>query len=317
MEAVAEHELSVILSSHLVSDLERTCDYLVVLVDSRVRLAGEMEDIVGSHVRLTGPRAVGHPGELVTARHTDVQSTLVVRYGGPIADPAWTVGQLAPGGHRAGLHGAPPRRARRAPWRRSDDLAHLAAVPVPGGRDPAPRWRAARARPLPVVPTASASVPRSAGATTMTKSKPNFASIAMLLLPAVIGDVLGCAARRAELETGTHRLIWNQSVTRTRWLLTKLLSMALSRWPRSRRARPAPLLAGDVIDARTSRARSQGIAGRRACTPRCSTPGDRAGRLRPFAFSLGVLAGTIIRRTVPAMALTAAVFTAVQLALPP
>jgi len=95
MEAVAEHELSVILSSHLVSDLERTCDYLVVIVDSRVRLAGEMEDIVSSHVRLTGPRDIGHPGELVTARHTDVQSTYVVRYRGPISDPAWTVGQLS------------------------------------------------------------------------------------------------------------------------------------------------------------------------------------------------------------------------------
>jgi ABC-2 type transport system ATP-binding protein len=95
MEAVAEHELSVILSSHLVSDLERTCDYLVVLVDSRVRLAGELEDILASHVRLSGPRDAGHPGELVTASHTDVQSTYVVRYGGPIADPAWTVGQLS------------------------------------------------------------------------------------------------------------------------------------------------------------------------------------------------------------------------------
>ena len=95
MEAVAEHELSVILSSHLVSDLERTCDYLVVLVGSRVRLAGDMDDIVGSHVRLSGPRDLGHPGELVSARHTDVQSTMVVRYDGPIADPAWTVGKLS------------------------------------------------------------------------------------------------------------------------------------------------------------------------------------------------------------------------------
>ncbi len=95
MEAVAEHELSVILSSHLVSDLERTCDYLIVLVDSRVRLAGDLEDIVASHVRLSGPRDAGYPGELVTATYTDVQATYVVRYGGPIADPAWTVGQLS------------------------------------------------------------------------------------------------------------------------------------------------------------------------------------------------------------------------------
>lgn len=95
MEAVAEHELSVILSSHLVSDLERTCDYLIVLVDSRVRLAGDLEEIVAQHVRLSGPRDAGHPGELVTERHTEVQSTYVVRYDGPIADPTWTVGQLS------------------------------------------------------------------------------------------------------------------------------------------------------------------------------------------------------------------------------
>ena len=47
MEAVAEHELSVVLSSHLVSDLERVCDYLIVLVDSRVQVAGEVDDAAG------------------------------------------------------------------------------------------------------------------------------------------------------------------------------------------------------------------------------------------------------------------------------
>ena len=43
MEAVAEQELSVVLSSHLVSDVERACDYLVVLVDSRVQVAGDID----------------------------------------------------------------------------------------------------------------------------------------------------------------------------------------------------------------------------------------------------------------------------------
>jgi ABC-2 type transport system ATP-binding protein len=42
MEAVAEQELSVVLSSHLVSDLERVCDHLIVLVASRVRATGDM-----------------------------------------------------------------------------------------------------------------------------------------------------------------------------------------------------------------------------------------------------------------------------------
>jgi ABC-2 type transport system ATP-binding protein len=39
MESVAEQEVSVVLSSHLISDLERACDYVIVLVDSRVRVA--------------------------------------------------------------------------------------------------------------------------------------------------------------------------------------------------------------------------------------------------------------------------------------
>jgi ABC-2 type transport system ATP-binding protein len=98
MEAVAEHGFSVVLSSHLVADLERVCDHLLVLVDSRVRVAGEVEQLLASHHRLTGPRR--DPGSLpagqqvVSASSTDVQSTLVVRADGPILDPAWTVGAL-------------------------------------------------------------------------------------------------------------------------------------------------------------------------------------------------------------------------------
>jgi ABC-2 type transport system ATP-binding protein len=56
MEAVAEQELSVVLSSHLVSDVERSCDYLIVLVDSRVQISGDIETLLATHYRLTGPR---------------------------------------------------------------------------------------------------------------------------------------------------------------------------------------------------------------------------------------------------------------------
>jgi ABC-2 type transport system ATP-binding protein len=99
MEATAEHELSVVLSSHLVSDLERACDYLIVLVDSRVRVAGEVEELLATHHRLSGPRR--DPARLpagqhvVAASHTDRQTTLIVRTDAPIHDPAWTVSQLS------------------------------------------------------------------------------------------------------------------------------------------------------------------------------------------------------------------------------
>ncbi|CND84010.1 ABC-type multidrug transport system%2C ATPase component [Mycobacterium tuberculosis] len=96
MEAVAEHSLSVVLSSHLVSDLERTCDYLIVLVESRVRVAGDVDDLLATHHRLTGPRRETLPSDqhIVSESHTDRQSTFVVRSDGPIHDPAWTVGRL-------------------------------------------------------------------------------------------------------------------------------------------------------------------------------------------------------------------------------
>jgi ABC-2 type transport system ATP-binding protein len=95
MEAVADQRLSVVLSSHLVADLERVCDYLVVLVASQVRVAGQVSDLLASHHRLSGPRR--DPGTLpaaldvITESHTDKQSSLLVRTAGPVLDPAWTV----------------------------------------------------------------------------------------------------------------------------------------------------------------------------------------------------------------------------------
>ncbi|MFE8991744.1 ABC transporter ATP-binding protein [Streptomyces collinus] len=98
MEAVAEHELSVVLSSHLVSDVERTCDHLIVLVDSRVQVAGDIDDLVACHHRLTGPRrdpdTLPAGQHVITASHTDRQTTLVVRTDTAVHDPSWTVSPL-------------------------------------------------------------------------------------------------------------------------------------------------------------------------------------------------------------------------------
>jgi ABC-2 type transport system ATP-binding protein len=94
MEAVAEHELSVLLSSHLVSDLERVCDHLIVLVGSRVQVAGDIDDLLATHLRLSGPRRDALPAGVVSASHTDRQSTLLVRTDEPVLDPHWTVAEL-------------------------------------------------------------------------------------------------------------------------------------------------------------------------------------------------------------------------------
>jgi ABC-2 type transport system ATP-binding protein len=99
MEATVEHEFSVVLSSHLVSDLERVCDFLIVLVDSRVQVAGEVDMLLATHHRLAGPRRdadrLPADQQVISARHTGRQSTFVVRTDAPVHDPAWTITQLS------------------------------------------------------------------------------------------------------------------------------------------------------------------------------------------------------------------------------
>jgi ABC-2 type transport system ATP-binding protein len=99
MEAVAEQELSVVLSSHLVADLERVCDYLIVLVASRVRVAGPTEELLATHHLVTGlrrdPATLPAGQQVISASHTDRQTTLLVRTSDPVLDPAWTVSEVS------------------------------------------------------------------------------------------------------------------------------------------------------------------------------------------------------------------------------
>jgi ABC-2 type transport system ATP-binding protein len=99
MEAVAEHRLSVVLSSHVVADLERVCDHLVVLTASHVQIAGDVDDLLATHHRLTGPSrdpaTLPADQHVISASHTDRQTSLVIRTEAPIHDPAWTVGGLS------------------------------------------------------------------------------------------------------------------------------------------------------------------------------------------------------------------------------
>jgi ABC-2 type transport system ATP-binding protein len=98
MEVVAEHEVSVILSSHLVADLERVCDYLVVLAASRVQVNGEIDDLLASHYRLVGTRqAFDHLPDsvhVIEESHVERQTTVTVTSVDPILDPAWSVEEM-------------------------------------------------------------------------------------------------------------------------------------------------------------------------------------------------------------------------------
>jgi ABC-2 type transport system ATP-binding protein len=99
LEAAGEHGTSVVLSSHLISDLELVCDYLVVLVASRVRLAGEVDRIIGAHHRIVCTRrdpAALPPGlEVISAEHAQGQSTFIVHCAGPLPAGDWSAQPLS------------------------------------------------------------------------------------------------------------------------------------------------------------------------------------------------------------------------------
>jgi ABC-2 type transport system ATP-binding protein len=97
-EAVADGGLTIVLSSHLVTDLERICDHLVVLAASRTLLAADIEDVLATHCVLTGPRrdttAIERDHVVLHRDETARQVSLLVRLNGPVHDPAWQVGDL-------------------------------------------------------------------------------------------------------------------------------------------------------------------------------------------------------------------------------
>jgi ABC-2 type transport system ATP-binding protein len=95
MEATAEGGPTVLLSSHIIADLERVCDYLIILSASHVQLTGEIDEIVRMHKLLVGsrtdPAAVASIHNVIEASHTARQTTLLVRLNGAIFDPSWDV----------------------------------------------------------------------------------------------------------------------------------------------------------------------------------------------------------------------------------
>jgi ABC-2 type transport system ATP-binding protein len=99
MEFTAEHAVSVVLSSHLIAELERVSDYLILLADGRMQLSGEVDELLATHRRLSGPRRdssrLPASQQVIEESHTDRQSTLLVRSEEPIIDPAWTVQEVS------------------------------------------------------------------------------------------------------------------------------------------------------------------------------------------------------------------------------
>jgi len=92
-EAVADEGSTVLLSSHVMADLERVCDYLIIIAAGRVQVAGDIEMLLASHHLLVGPRLNGQVrlsgAELVKAQHTERQSSLWIRGAVQALGPGW------------------------------------------------------------------------------------------------------------------------------------------------------------------------------------------------------------------------------------
>ena len=98
LEAVTDNAMTVVLSSHIVADLERVCDHIVILSESRPLLVAPIEDVVTSHRLLTGPVAdaadVARVHDVIRATHTKRQTSLIVRANGHVYDAKWELHEV-------------------------------------------------------------------------------------------------------------------------------------------------------------------------------------------------------------------------------
>jgi hypothetical protein len=136
----------------------------------------------------------------------------------------------------------------------------------------------------------------------------------VLVLPALIGLFWGAPLLTRELEAGTHRLVWNQSVTRTRWLAVKLAVTGLAAVTAAGLGSLAVTWWSSPLD--TAAAKGAGDGFPRMGPLLFNTRGIVPIAYAAFAFALGVTVGLLVRRTLAAMAITLAVFVVVQVAMP-
>ncbi len=138
----------------------------------------------------------------------------------------------------------------------------------------------------------------------------------ILLAPAVIGLFWGAPLIARELETGTAALAWNQSVTRSRWLTVKVAVGAMAAMAVTEALSLMQTWWSAPISQAVADGSGAGVAQSRFSQLNFATHGITPLGYAAFAFAVGVTAGALIRRTVPAMAVTLAVFAALQVAMP-
>ena len=350
MAAVAEGGLSVLLSSHVVAELEQVCDYLVLLSAGSVQVAGAVEDLLTGHRVLTGPAAeadaMAARVPVVADRRGSRQVRLLASSAPAVLPPGW---QAEPTSWRnwCSATSAPRRpvrsrgrdpRSRPGRWRRDRGGNH------DPGRRPARRrpavtgipwitWRQHRAAlgglgalfgaltvllvgtglpmhrdwtrlGLGTCPDPTAGACRAAYTifSTRWEAWAQFLPRFLLFLPLVVGVFLGAPMLARELESGTFRFAWTQGRGRSRWTAGKLLLLG-----------PAVTLLALAFSAAFAwwYGPWSVLMGRMASGQAYEVLGVVFAARTLFAFTLGAALGAVIRRTVPAMAATAAVWLAV------
>ncbi|MDG4800292.1 ABC transporter permease subunit [Micromonospora sp. WMMD980] len=126
-------------------------------------------------------------------------------------------------------------------------------------------------------------------------------------VPGLLGMFWGAPLVARELEAGTQRLVWNQSVTRRRWLAVKLAVVGLTAMAVTGAAAALVTWAMSPVDRIADNRFSTVLFGARNLAP---------SAYAALAVALGVLIGLVVRRTVPAMALTALAFVVLQILVP-
>jgi len=133
------------------------------------------------------------------------------------------------------------------------------------------------------------------------------AGILVMVIPALLGLFWGTPMITRELETNTHKLVWNQSVTRTRWLAVKLTLVGLF----------AMAVTGGLSLALTwAASRFDQVQGNRFVAIAFASRNVAPLGYAAFAFVLGITVGLFVRRTVPAMAVTLALIGLIQFVVP-
>ena len=338
--------MSVVMSSHLVSDLERICDYLVVLVAARIQVAGPVTDVVASHHLVSGPSVdrSGLPAdaEIISAVRNLGQTTVLVRAAAAPQHPAWVVtrpnledvvlaymsraGEGAAAGPAAARHSDGGSTMTWLTFRqfRAQAIAALAALAVLAvaygttGSHLVHLYNASGMRGCGNGPACLSRASTFIDAMKADQVYPALFFVGMVILvilPAIIGAFWGAPLVARELETGTYRLAWNQDVTRTRWMAVKLGGVGLAAIATS--GLLSLLFSWWAGPINAAGGFPNNFSQFVRMTPLMfASQGIVPAAWAALAFVLGVVAGILVRRTIAAMAITIVVVALLQILWP-